>query len=250
MKIIISPAKKMNIRPDDLPARDLPQFLDKTRILCQAIQALSYSQAKALWNCNDKLAKLNFERFRQIDLESALTPALLSYEGLQYQHMAPAVFTREALSYVQKHLRILSGFYGVLRPLDRVTPYRLEMQAALSVQGFRDLYAFWGDACYRALLDEDRTVLNLASKEYSRVVEPYLTPKDRFLTVLFGEWIKGRICQKGTLAKMARGEMVRYLAEGQITELSRLKEFQELGFTFSEADSTEHTWVFLRMSAG
>ncbi|MCI8994303.1 MAG: peroxide stress protein YaaA [Lachnospiraceae bacterium] len=248
MKLIISPAKKMNIRTDDLPARELPQFLNKTRILCQAIKALSFSEAKALWNCNDKLAKLNFERFRHMDLESALTPALLSYEGLQYQHMAPAVFTQNALAYVQEHLRILSGFYGVLRPLDRVTPYRLEMQAALTVKGFRDLYAFWGDSCYQALLDEDQTILNLASKEYSRAVEPYVQPEDQFLTVIFGERIRGKICQKGTLAKMARGEMVRYMAERQILKLSELKDFQELGFAFSKEDSTKHEWVFLRTS--
>ncbi len=246
MKIIISPAKKMNVRPDDLPAKALPQSLDKTRILCQAIQALSLSEAKALWKCNDKLAKLNYERFRHMELESAQTPALLSYEGLQYQHMAPTVFTREALSYAQEHLRILSGFYGVLRPLDRVTPYRLEMQASLSVKGFQDLYAFWGDTCYQTLLDEDRTILNLASKEYSRVVEPYLRPEDRFVTVVFGERIKGKIRQKGTLAKMARGEMVRYMAERQIRELAKLKEFRELGFVFSEEDSLETEWVFLR----
>ncbi|MCI8418811.1 MAG: peroxide stress protein YaaA [Lachnospiraceae bacterium] len=246
MKIIISPAKKMNVHTDLLPGNQLPEFLSDTEILYEAIQKLALAEAKALWNCNDKLAQLNFQRHAKMDLRQAMTPALLSYEGLQYQHMAPSVFTREALSYVEKHLRILSGFYGILKPFDRVTPYRLEFQAPLSVQGKRDLYDFWGDKCYRALIDKDRTILNLASKEYSKIVEKYLQPEDRFITLVFGELVQGKLRQKGTLAKMARGEMVRYLAEGQVTDLEQVKAFHTLNYTFTETYSTETTWVFLR----
>ena len=246
MKIIISPAKKMNVNTDDFPVDKLPVFIDDTRILCETIQKLSYAEAKALWKCNDKLAKLNYERFAGMDLERALTPALLSYEGLQYQHMMPVVFTSSAMDYVREHLRILSGFYGVLSPFDGVTPYRLEMQAALSVGGSGNLYEFWGDRLYRAVLDEDRTILNLASKEYSKAVEKYLQPEDRLITIVFGELADGRVKQKGTLAKMARGEMVRYLAEGGITDLERLKDFAGMGYQFAEEYSTGTVWTFLR----
>ena len=246
MKIIISPAKKMNVNTDDFPVDKLPVFIDDTRILCETIQKLSYAEAKALWKCNDKLAKLNYERFAGMDLERALTPALLSYEGLQYQHMMPVVFTSSAMDYVREHLRILSGFYGVLSPFDGVTPYRLEMQAALSVGGSGNLYEFWGDRLYRAVLDEDRTILNLASKEYSKAVEKYLQPEDRLITIVFGELADGRVKQKGTLAKMARGEMVRYLAEGGITDLERLKDFVGMGYQFAEEYSTGTEWTFLR----
>ncbi len=246
MKIIISPAKKMNVNTDDFPVDKLPVFIDDTRILCETIQKLSYAEAKALWKCNDKLAKLNYERFAGMDLERALTPALLSYEGLQYQHMMPVVFTSLAMDYVREHLRILSGFYGVLSPFDGVTPYRLEMQAALSVGGSGNLYEFWGDRLYRAVLDEDRTILNLASKEYSKAVEKYLQPEDRLITIVFGELAGGRVKQKGTLAKMARGEMVRYLAEGGITDLERLKDFAGMGYQFAEEYSTGTEWTFLR----
>ena len=135
MKIIISPAKKMNINRDSYDVMGMPCFLADTKILMQEIKKLSLAEAKALWKCNDKLAELNFGRFAEMDLEKCLTPAILSYEGLQYQHMAPGVFTDRALSYVQEHLRILSGFYGVLKPFDGVVPYRLEMQAGLSVEG-------------------------------------------------------------------------------------------------------------------
>lgn len=246
MKIIISPAKKMNVNTDDFPVDKLPVFIDDTRILCETIQKLPYAEAKALWKCNDKLAKLNYERFAGMDLERALTPALLSYEGLQYQHMMPVVFTSSAMDYVREHLRILSGFYGVLSPFDGVTPYRLEMQAALSVGGSGNLYEFWGDRLYRAVLDEDRTILNLASKEYSKAVEKYLQPEDRLITIVFGELADGRVKQKGTLAKMARGEMVRYLAEGGITDLERLKDFAGMGYQFAEEYSTGTEWTFLR----
>ncbi len=249
MKIIISPAKKMNVNTDALEAEGLPEYLKEAGILCRAIQSLSFEEAKALWRCNDKLARLNFERFRHMDLEGALTPAVLSYEGLQYQHMAPAVFTEDALQYVQKHLRILSGFYGVLKPLDRVTPYRLEMQAGLSAEGKRDLYEFWGDKCYRAVRDSDGIIVNLASKEYSRIVEACLKPEDRFLTLVFGELSGGKVRQKGTLAKMARGEMVRFLAEKQVEELEEIKEFCALGYGFSPEHSGEREWVFLRREA-
>lgn len=181
-----------------------------------------------------------------MDLERGLTPALLSYEGIQYQYMAPAVFEKGMLSYVQEHLRILSGFYGVLKPMDGVTPYRLEMQAKAAVEGTKDLYAFWGGRLYEEVLDEDRIVVNLASKEYSRCIEQYLQPGDNFLTCVFGELSGGRVVQKGTYAKMARGEMVRYMAEHQIQELEKLKGFDRLDYAFSEIYSTEREYVFLR----
>ena len=146
MKIIISPAKKMNSDTDSLPWHDLPVFLDKTEKLYQAMEVLPYDTLKKIWKCNDQLTQLNVERLQRMDLRKNLTPAILSYEGIQYRYMAPNVFSEEQLLYVQEHLRILSGFYGVLRPFDGVTPYRLEMQAKLAVSGCKDIYEFWGDS--------------------------------------------------------------------------------------------------------
>lgn len=246
MKIIISPAKKMNIDTDTFPARQIPEFIEDTRVLMQAVKALTYAQAKELWKCNDKLAGLNYERFQNMELEKMLTPAVISYEGLQYQHMAPVVFTAHALSYIEEHLRILSGFYGLLKPFDGVVPYRLEMQAGLSVNGCRNLYEFWNNRLYQSLPDEDRIIVNLASKEYSQCIEKYITPKDTFLTIEFGEPAGGKVRQKGTLVKMARGEMVRFMAENQIENLKDLKEFHALGFSFCAELSGKDRYVFLR----
>lgn len=248
MRIIISPAKKMNMDRDLLAVKTMPCFLDDTKVLMEEIKKLSYAEAKALWKCNDKLAELNFRRFAEMDVEKCLTPALVSYEGLQYQYMAPGVFTESALSYVEKHLRILSGFYGVLKPFDGVVPYRLEMQAGLQVNGKKDLYAFWGDRLYRNLMEgnEDGVILNLASKEYSCAVEPYAAPFCLFITVVFAEEADGKLKQKGTLAKMARGEMVRFLAENGVQDPGEIREFDAMGYRFREELSDERKFVFVR----
>ena len=144
MRIIIAPAKKMNTDLDSLPPEALPQFLKQTERLMSALQAMSPKELQTLWKCNDAIAGLNVERLRNMDLRHRLTPAVLVYEGIQYRYMAPSVFEIDQFVYIQEHLRILSGFYGLLRPFDGVTPYRLEMQARLSVDGHKDLYGFWG----------------------------------------------------------------------------------------------------------
>ncbi|MDE6964988.1 MAG: peroxide stress protein YaaA [Lachnospiraceae bacterium] len=246
MKIIISPAKKMNVNTDSYEVTGMPEFIDDTRVLMEKIRTLSFQEARELWKCNDSLTELNYRRFREMDLERALTPAVLAYEGLQYQHMAPGVFTSGALSYIEEHLRILSGFYGVLSPFDGVVPYRLEMQAKLSVGGSRDLYDFWGDRLYKSLAGDDKVVINLASREYSRCIEKYVTPKDTFITVEFGELTGGKIRQKGTLAKMARGEMVRFLAENRIESPKEIRKFCGLGFSYFEEGSAEDKYVFVK----
>lgn len=247
MKIIISPAKKMNIDTDTLAFRSMPVFLSETEELLAWMRRLTFAEAKAVWKCNDKIAEQNYRRFQEMDLERNLTPAVIAYEGIQYQYMAPAVFGGAQTDYIQEHLRILSGFYGVLKPFDGVTPYRLEMQAKASEAG--DLYKFWGDKLYREVAGEEKDgglILNLASKEYSKCVEKYLTPEDTYVTVVFGELADGKVKQKGTLAKMARGEMVRYLAENKVEDPERIKGFDRLGYCFEETLSNEKEYVFLK----
>jgi cytoplasmic iron level regulating protein YaaA (DUF328/UPF0246 family) len=242
---MISPAKKMNVDTDSFEVTGVPEFIDDTIILMHEIQSLSLSEGKSLWKCNDNLAELNYKRYKEMDLMRRLTPAVITYEGLQYQHMAPKVLTTEALSYISDHLRILSGFYGILKPFDGVTPYRLEMQAKLSVNNCKDLYDFWGERLYQSLVDDDRIIINLASKEYSQCIEKYITPKDRFITIEFGELVEGKGKQKGTIAKMARGEMVRFMAENNISDLNGIKDFHELGFAYSKELSNESKYVFI-----
>ena len=246
MRIIISPAKKMNVDRDSLPWQAPPVFLHKTRQLFEILREMDYDSLKALWKCNDQIAALNVDRLRNMDLEKNLTPAILAYEGIQYQYMAPGVFSDSEFSYVQEHLRILSGFYGVLRPMDGVTPYRLEMQAKLSVDDTRDLYGFWGDLLAENIFSETDCVINLASKEYSLCLSRYLKPEIRFITCAFGEEKNGKIVEKGTMCKMARGEMVRYMAEHQVEDPEEIKNFSRLGYRFSPEWSDENSYVFLK----
>lgn len=244
MRIIISPAKKMHV-DDSLPWLELPTFLPKTEQLCRQLQAMSYIELKKLWKCNDQITALNVERLRSMALRQYLTPAILAYEGIQYQYMAPGVFTDQGFVYIQTNLRILSGFYGILRPFDGVTPYRLEMQAKLQMGDKKDLYDFWGDSLANTLFAETDCILNLASKEYSVCVSKYLPKSVRFITCIFGEEKNGKILEKGTLCKMARGEMVRYLAENQIEDLQEIKRFSGLNYRYSPQYSDENTFAFL-----
>ena len=246
MRIIISPAKQMRVDTDTFACREIPVFPEKTKILLNYISGLSYEEQKKLWACNDRIAGENAERFRNMDLRKGLTPAILAYDGIQYTYMAPAVFEDGQFDYVQEHLRILSGFYGVVKPLDGVVPYRLEMQAKAKLPGFRNLYEFWGEDLYREVMDESRVLVNLASKEYSKCIEKYLKPGDRYITCIFGEPEGDKIVQKGVYAKMARGEMVRFMAGMQAETPEQMKDFSWSGYRFAEERSSETEYVFVR----
>lgn len=250
MRIIISPAKKMKVDMDSLPHQDLPAFLPRTEQLCKILQSLSDTELKKLWKCNEQIAALNISRLQNMDLHNRLTPAVLSYEGIQYQYMAPGVFTEQAFQYIQEHLRILSGFYGILKPFDGVTPYRLEMQTKLRAGECKDLYAYWGDSLAKALFAETDCIVNLASKEYSVCVSKYLPENVRFITCVFGEEKEGKVIEKGTMCKMARGEMVRFMAEKQITAPEKIKSFERLNYRFDPTRSNENLFAFILNATG
>ena len=246
MKIIISPAKKMREDLDGFAPEGLPVFLPRAERLLEALRALSPRELQALWKCNDAIAALNVERLARMDLRRNLTPAVLAYEGIQYRYLAPGVLETGDLDYLRDHLRILSGFYGLLAPFDGVTPYRLEMGARLAADGCPDLYAFWGDALARALAEGTDLVLNLASREYSRAVAPHLPPAVKLLTCVFGEESNGKIVEKGTLCKMARGEMVRWLAQNRVERPEDVRRFEALGYRYAPEHSTETQLVFVK----
>jgi len=250
MRIIISPAKKMKVDTDSLPYQDLPQFLHKTQELCRILQSMSGEELKKLWKCNDQIAALNIQRLQNMDLYNRLTPAVLAYEGIQYQYMAPGVFTEQAFRYVQEHLRILSGFYGILKPFDGVTPYRLEMQAKLRAGAYKDLYAYWGDNLAKSLFAETDCIVNLASREYSVCISKFLPENTRLITCVFGEERDGKVIEKGTMCKMARGEMVRFLAENQIDDPEQIKSFDRLDYRFNPARSDDDLFVFILNATG
>ena len=246
MKIILSPAKKMITDIDSIAPDALPEFIEKTTEIQSWLKSKSKAELKTIWKCNDKITEQNFNRFENMDLYHLLTPAVLSYEGIAFQYMAPSVFEDMQLEYVQNHLRILSAFYGALKPMDGVTPYRLEMQAKIRIGDSKNLYEYWGDLLYRSVIDDSRIIINLASKEYSKCIEKYLTPQDRYISVTFCEAFGDKMVTKGTYAKMARGEMVRFMAENNIENPVDIKKFDRLGYSFRSDLSSDTEYVFER----
>lgn len=246
MKIILAPAKKMREDTDSIAYTALPQYISKANDILDVLKLLSFDELKSVWNCSDSIAQQNVNRLKEMDLQKRLTPAILSYDGIAFQYMASSVFEQKHFDYVQEHLRILSGFYGVLKPLDGIRAYRLEMQSKLSVAHSKDLYDFWKDDLYKEVCVGDRVIINLASKEYSKCIEKYLTADDTFINCFFGENVKGKLKQKAAFVKMARGEMVRFMAEMNIQQPEEIKNFDRLNFHFRDDWSSKTEYVFER----
>lgn len=245
MQAIIAPAKKMTIDTDSFAPRSEPQFLKEARAITRAMQQLDYEQAKQLWQTSDRLTQPNFNYLQQMQLGRNLTPAVMAYVGIQYQSMAPDLMTAAELDYLQDHLRILSGLYGVLRPFDGIVPYRLEMQAKLRVGAKVGLYDYWGARLHDALDFANGPVINLASQEYAKAVRPFLTDGEQLVDVTFGRLEGGRVKMRATRAKMARGAMVRFMAEQQVTTLTGLTAFDHPEYTYAQTLSTPTKLVFL-----
>ena len=244
MLAILSPAKRMKTE-DCLAPRTEPMFLARTEQLLGVLRGMTLPQLQTLLQCNDDIARRSWRQYQTMDLRAGLSPAVLSFDGIQYQYMAPGVFDDRCFDYIEHHVRILSGFYGLLRPFDGVTPYRLEMQARLRTDFCTDLYDFWSDGPCRALLRETDTIVNLASGEYSRLIRRHLPKGARFVTCIFGEQQGGRVVEKGVYVKMARGEMVRFMAENHMQRPEELRSFDRLGFVFQPALSDESRLVFV-----
>lgn len=244
MKIIISPARRMKSDPDSLPYSGLPQYLDQSKEILAWLRTLTFDQLRQLWGCSERLARTNYQLIKNMKLTGDLTPAILAFQGLQYQYLGAGVMTEQELDYLQKHLRILSGFYGILKPFDGISLYRLGMGDQAKINHTKNLYEFWGDKIYQELFRDNQLVINLASNEYSRVLKPFLQPQDRMITCFFGKEVNGKIKQKATLAKIARGNMVRYLVEGGAQRAADLKGYSVGGYQFRADLSTEEKFYF------
>lgn len=264
LQVIVSPAKQMRVASDSFAPRGIPPFPDKTERLVRALRDIERADdaegLRALWRVNDKLLAENVERLREfyvIGSEKQLddpaiarlaSPAIFSYVGIQYRSMAPAVMDFNELEWLQEHLWVLSGLYGCVRPFDAVEPYRLEMGAKLAVDGARDLYAFWGPDIARVICDDQPTTLvNLASVEYAKAVLPHMSGNSSAVTCIFGEGLRAsKPVQRATASKIARGSMVRWMAEHDIENAADLTRF-DVGYRYapelSAVDGT--TLVFM-----
>lgn len=228
------------IQDEDLAPKTTPVFLSKTESLLEKLRGMSANQLQHMYRCNDKILAENIKRIETMNLHKNLLPALFSYSGLAFQHLSATSLCQDELDYLQEYFRILSGFYGVLKPMDGITPYRLEM---LSV--FPDgsnLYDYWNDALYHEL--DDDVIINLASEEYSRCIKEYLQESDRMINIVFGEFKNGKLITKATKAKMARGDMIWYMAQNHITDPEDIKKFSE-HYRYAEELSNATHFVFI-----
>lgn len=256
MLVLLSPAKTMEWRPIPPGLTGLlPQFLEEAAMLIDAARGLSVAQLCSLMALSPALGELAWRRFR--DFSPPFTPdnsrpAALLYRGDTYTGLDADTLTPADWQFAAERLRILSGLYGLLRPLDLIQPYRLEMATALANPRGRNLYAFWGETLTRQvdeLAGHQGAVVNLASEEYSRAVgfsrlhHPTITP-------VFQEIRQGKPRVIGLLAKRARGQMARFILRHRLENVEALRAFQEGGYTHDPAASTPERWIFCRAVQG
>lgn len=238
MKIIMSPAKKMRVDEDASIIPTRPCFLEESHILEEKLKSMSYEELRKLWKTNETLTDQCYEALQERQYQP-LTCAIHAYDGIAFKYLHPFSMSDDERDYLNSHLRILSGMYGILTPTDGIVPYRLEMGVKTL-----NLYQFWGSKIYNSL--NDHVIINLASKEYSKCITAYLTEEDQCIEIQFLRNIKGTLKQQATYAKMARGAMISYMAKENIEDLEDLKNFNDLGFCFNESLSNKNCFVFVQ----
>ncbi|MFK0571987.1 peroxide stress protein YaaA [Endozoicomonas sp.] len=254
MLLVISPAKTLDYEtPPETKQYTQPDFLDQSALLIEELRALNPAEIGSLMSISDKLAQLNAARFQA--WSTPFSPdnakqAVLAFKGDVYTGLDAETLTEKQLSYTQQHLRILSGLYGLLRPLDLMQAYRLEMGTRFANQRGKDLYQFWGGLITgqlnKALASEKTQVLiNLASNEYFKSVQPKQI-NGQIITPVFKDWKNGQYKIISFYAKKARGLMCRYTIDNNIDQPEKLKGFDYAGYGFNEAMSSDREWVFTR----
>lgn len=254
MLILISPAKTLDFEtPPGTRKTSDADFLPEAQKLVEELKQLSPAEVSSLMGISDQLGILNAQRFNDwqqpFDLANA-KQALLAFKGDVYAGLQAEQFGARDLNFAQKHLRILSGLYGLLRPLDLIQPYRLEMGLPFENQGGRNLYQFWGekitDSVNGALAqNKGKELINLASNEYFKSVKPGSVNAD-IITPVFKDLKNERYKVVSFFAKKARGLMSAYAIRNRITRAKDLKDFAEQGYRYSESMSEGNEWVFVR----
>jgi cytoplasmic iron level regulating protein YaaA (DUF328/UPF0246 family) len=254
MLAILSPAKTLDFdSPLVTDQHSVPEFTKESTALIRTLRKLEPSEIGSLMGISDKLASLNHDRYAQwspsFDDETARA-SILAFKGDVYQGLNAPTMSKRDFTWAQKRLRVLSGLHGLLRPLDRIHPYRLEMGTKLDNPKGKDLYQFWGskvtDALNEALAEQRSKVLvNLASNEYYKVVQADQI-QGRVLTINFKEWRRDAYRFVSFSAKRARGLMARYMIDQRAENAEALRGFDVDGYAFNEDLSSEDEWIFTR----
>lgn len=246
MKILLSPAKNMKDCPDKNKG-SIPKFKDETEIILLTMQKLSKKEISEIMKVSDSISELNYNRFKGF-LKAKRNPAIFSFNGDVYKGLDIESFDKKELKAAQKKIRILSGMYGILKPLDLIAPYRLEMGTKIKISDKKNLYDFWQEKLTKNLkdsLDKDELVVNLASNEYSKSIK-LNEIENNVITPLFKDYKNGKYKIISFYAKKARGLMARYLIKNNIKDLKGLKKFNLEGYKYNRELSTELEPVFTR----
>lgn len=254
MLIFLSPAKALDFKtPPQVAAFTQPAFLAQSAILMRQLRQLSPAEIAGLMHLSDPLAALNFSRYADWQLPFTpdnAKPAVLAFDGDVYDGLAAKTMSADDLDFAQQQVRILSGLYGILKPLDLMQPYRLEMGTKFANEGGKDLYAFWGERLLLAINDElagmSRPVaVNLASEEYFKAAIGRKI-NGEVIQPVFEDWKNGQYKIISFYAKRARGLMTRYATLNRLVHPEGLKDFDSDGYAFAAAVSDEKKWVFRR----
>jgi len=252
MLVLLSPAKTLDYEtPLTTETGSQPEFTEQAQPLIDRLRQFAPQEIAKLMKLSDKLASLNVARYqswsREHNTQNA-RPALLAFKGDVYTGLDAESLSENDLAFAQNHLRILSGLYGLLKPLDLMQPYRLEMGTSLETDKGKTLYAYWGASITDRLnteLGSDDVVINLASNEYFKSVQPKRL-NGRLITPVFKDQKNGEYKIISFWAKKARGLMARYIIDQRIETPEQLKAFDYEGYVFNEAMSESDTWVFTR----
>ena len=257
MLTVLSPAKTLDYETAPITqSSTVPRFMDQSALLVEDARGLDPDDIRSLMGVSEQIAHLNHERFMNWQAESTsdnAKQAVLAFKGDVYTGLQAETLSEEGLAFAQDRLRILSGLYGLLRPLDLMQPYRLEMGLKFANQRGKNLYEFWGAQLTDTLNDDlasanTDVLINLASNEYFKAVKPKLLNAD-VITPQFKDLKNGQYKMISFFAKKARGIMARHIIDNRITEPEALKSFSEAGYYYSEAESKGDQWVFLRDEA-
>ncbi|MCW8107010.1 peroxide stress protein YaaA [Alteromonas ponticola] len=254
MLVVVSPAKNLDYETN-VPVTQFsqPEMMEQTQKLVEISRQLSPAELASLMSISDKLATLNANRFAEFTLPFTANnarQAIFAFNGDVYTGLDAYSLDKPTLEYAQGHLRILSGLYGLLKPLDLMQPYRLEMGTKLTNPVGKDLYAYWGDTITHKLNDAlqaqgDNILINLASNEYFRAVKKAKV-EGMIITPVFKDMKNGQYKTISFFAKKARGMMARFVLQNQISDVDELKSFADQGYAYSEAQSSSTELVFLR----
>ena len=241
MKVILSPAKKLNEKSCDVKALSNISFSDDSKILVDELKDFSSDQLISLMSVSSNIANLNKERFNTWEYpfnDTNSKPAVFMFDGAVYSELDVQTLSKDDLDYLQENLRIISGLYGLLKPLDKIMPYRLEMGTKLQINGYKNLYEFWGEKITNHLkedISDDDVIVNLASNEYSKAIN--LKSFKNVVTPVFKDFKNGKSKVISFFAKKARGSFARFVIQEKPKKIDELLNFNGLGYQFTEITS-------------